>query len=133
MTHQAHPTVVREAVQLLAEHGFDGMAQAMQLLFNECMKIERQQALGVGPYQRGEERRGQANGFKPKTVETRLGRLELSVPQTRGVEFYPSSLERGTRSERAAVSKSSPPIARSPGSSPIRSVTIWITVFPMAI
>ena len=61
MTHQVHPSVTRQVVQLLAEHGFDGMAEAMEKLFNECMKIERQQALGVGPYQRGEARHGQAN------------------------------------------------------------------------
>ena len=101
MTHQAHPTVVREAVQLLAEHGFEGMAQAMELLFNECMKVERQQALGVAPFERGEARRGQANGFKPKTLKTRIGALSLSVPQVRGAEFYPHVLERGCRSEKA--------------------------------
>jgi putative transposase len=101
MTHQTHPTVVREAVQVLAEHGFEGMAEAMQGLLNECMKIERQQAIGVGPYQRGEARRGQANGFKPKTVKTRVGALELAVPQVRGAEFYPHALERGCRSEKA--------------------------------
>jgi putative transposase len=101
MTHQPHPSVTRQVVQLLAEHGFDGMAEAMERLFNECMKIERQQALGVGPYQRGEERRGQANGFKPKTMKTRIGPLKLSVPQVRGAPFYPSVLERGTRSEKA--------------------------------
>jgi transposase-like protein len=93
--------VTRQVVQLLAEHGFDGMAEAMEKLFNECMKIERQQALGVGPYQRGEERRGQANGFKPKTMKTRIGPLQLRVPQVRGAEFYPSVLERGSRSEKA--------------------------------
>jgi transposase-like protein len=101
MTHQLHPSVTRQVVQLLAEHGFDGMAEAMEKLFNECMKIERQQALGVGPYQRGEARRGQANGFKPKTLKTRIGPLHLAVPQVRGAEFYPSALERGTRSEKA--------------------------------
>lgn len=101
MTHQPHPSVVREAVQALAEEGFDGMAQAMQLLLNECMKIERQQALGVGPYERGEARHGQANGFKPKTLKTRVGPLELAVPQVRGASFYPHALERGSRSERA--------------------------------
>jgi putative transposase len=101
MTHQPYPSVTRQVVQLLAEHGFDGMAEAMERLFNECMKIERQQALGVGPYQRGEERRGQANGFKPKTMKTRIGPLKLSVPQVRGAPFYPSILERGTRSEKA--------------------------------
>lgn len=101
MTHQPHPSVTRQVVQLLAEHGFDGMAEVMERLLNECMKIERQQALGVGPYQRGEARRGQANGFKPKTMKTRIGPLALRVPQVRGAEFYPSVLERGTRSEKA--------------------------------
>jgi transposase-like protein len=101
MTHQAHPSVTREVVQVLAEHGFEGMAQAMELLINECMKIERQQALGVGPYQRGEARRGQANGFKPKRLKTRIGPLELAVPQVRGAKFYPRALERGSRSEKA--------------------------------
>src|SRR6185295_13859359 len=65
------------------------------------MKIERQQALGVGPYQRGEARQGQANGFKPKTVKTRIGPLHVAVPQVRGASFYPSVLERGSRSEKA--------------------------------
>lgn len=101
MTHQAHPSVTREVVQVLAEHGFDGMAQTMELLINECMKIERQQALGVGPYQRGEARHGQANGFKPKRLKTRVGALQLAVPQVRGAKFYPRALERGSRSEKA--------------------------------
>src|SRR5207244_4371151 len=95
MTHQAHPSVTREVVQVLAEHGFDGMAQAMELLINECMKIERQQALGVGPYQRSEARRGQANGFKPRRLKTRVGPLQLAVPQVRGVTLYARALESG--------------------------------------
>ena len=65
------------------------------------MKLERSAVLGARPYERTPQRRGHANGFKPKTVETRLGALELRVPQTRGVAFYPSALEKGQRSERA--------------------------------
>jgi transposase-like protein len=68
---------------------------------NEAMKLERAETLGAMPYQRTEARRGYANGFKPKTVNSRLGRLRLKVPQTRDIEFYPSALERGERSERA--------------------------------
>ena len=101
MTHQPHPNVTRQVVQLLSEQGFEGMAEAMVRLLNECMLIERQEAQGVGPYQRGEARHGQANGFKPKTVKTRIGPLALRVPQVRGAEFYPRVLERGTRSEKA--------------------------------
>jgi transposase-like protein len=95
------PAGFGELLELLIDQGFEGMAEAMQRLLNEAMKIERSQVLGAEPYQRTSQRRGWANGFKPKTVQTRVGPMHLDVPQTRGVEFYPSSLERGTRSERA--------------------------------
>src|SRR3990172_7272545 len=77
------------------------MAQALTLLFNEAMKLERTEALGAAPYQRTEHRRGYANGYKPKTVHTRVGEITIDVPQTRGLDFYSSTLERGERSERA--------------------------------
>jgi transposase-like protein len=101
MTHPIQSNEFNAAVQLLADHGFEGMANAMQILFNEAMKIERSVYLGAAPYQRTAERKSYANGFKEKTVSTRLGKLELRVPQTRDSEFYPSVLERGERSERA--------------------------------
>lgn len=101
MTHRSNPNMMDQVVQVLAEQGFEGMAQSMQLLLNECMKIERQHAIGAAPYERSENRRGQANGFKPKHVATRIGELALDVPQVRGMEFYPSALERGVRSEKA--------------------------------
>jgi len=101
MTHQDHPNVMHEAIQLLADHGFEGMASAMEVLLNEVMLVERRQAIGAGPYQRSESRRGQANGFKPKTVKTRIGELHLDIPQVRNAKFYPSALEKGVRSEEA--------------------------------
>jgi putative transposase len=101
MTHQTQTTALDQITELLAEHGFDGLAQAVTVLLNEVMKIERSHALGAAPYQRSEQRTGHANGYKPKTLHTRLGPLTLEVPQTRGVDFYPSALEKGIRSERA--------------------------------
>ncbi len=101
MTHQDQSNNTHEAVQLLADYGFEGMAQAMQLLINEAMVFERAEYLGAGHYERSEDRRSYSNGFKPKTVNSRIGKLELKVPQTRDSQFYPSALERGERSERA--------------------------------
>ena len=101
MTHPMQTIALDEIGQLLADQGFDGLADALRVLLNEVMKIERAAVLGAGPYQRAEGRTGYANGFKPKTVQTRVGGLTLAVPQTRGVEFYPSALEKGVRSERA--------------------------------
>jgi transposase-like protein len=101
MTHQEQTTALDQITELLAEHGFDGLASAVTVLLNEVMKIERSHALGAGPYQRTEGRTGYANGYKPRTIHTRIGPLAVEVPQTRGVEFYPSALEKGVRSERA--------------------------------
>ena len=79
----------------------DRMKSLLQLLFNSLMEIERSQAIRANPYQRTEERQGYANGFKDKTLKTRMGALELKVPQTRGLDFYPACLEKGIRSEKA--------------------------------
>jgi transposase-like protein len=74
----------------------------MRLLLNHAMEIERAKALGAAPYERTATRAGHANGFKPKTLQTRLGEMTVAVPQVRGeIGFYPSALERGRRSERA--------------------------------
>lgn len=92
---------VESVIEMLSSQGFDGMAQAMEVLLNEAMKIERSLHLKAQPYERKQDRSGYANGFKPKTVLTRLGSLDLHVPQVRECDFYPSVLERGLRSERA--------------------------------
>jgi len=101
MTHEEQSNNVPQAVQLLAQHGFDGMANAIEILFNEAMKLQRQDYLGAAPYERTDERRAYANGFKAKNVNSRLGKLALNVPQTRDGNFYPSVLEKGERSEKA--------------------------------
>src|ERR1700709_1992476 len=101
MTHHTQTNAWDEMTELISEHGFDGMARAVTVLLNEVMKLERAHALGAAPYERSERRNGYANGFKPKTLHTRLGPLTVEVPQTRGIEFYPSALEKGVRSERA--------------------------------
>ena len=77
------------------------MAEAVSLLVNEAMHVERNRHLQAKPYERTDERQGYANGYKNKTLKSRLGKLDLLVPQVREGDFYPSVLEKGLRSERA--------------------------------
>ncbi len=101
MAHQDDCTVFETVMELLTEAGFDQFAEAFRLLVTQSMLAQRAEAIGAGPYERTEARAGYANGFKPKTVATRMGKIQLAVPQVRGpVSFYPSALERGVRSER---------------------------------
>lgn len=103
MTRQTHDlSPFDHIVNLVLENGTDGLADAFTLLLNEAMKVERSRALDAAPYERTDSRKGHANGFKSKTHNSRFGRLTVAVPQVRGeVDFYPSALERGVRSERA--------------------------------
>ncbi len=102
MAHRNNDNKLETVMELLIENGFESFADVLRILLNEAMKIERHQALGADLYERTDKRRGYANGYKPKTVDTRIGKLMVDVPQVRGdVEFYPSALERGCRSERA--------------------------------
>ena len=50
-----------------------------------------------------QERQGHANGYKPKTVKTRVGNVTFDIPQVREGGFYPEALEKGQRSERALI------------------------------
>jgi transposase-like protein len=101
MTCEVQNTQFDMAMELLIDNGLDGMADAISMLMNTAMQIERSRYLRAEPYERTEQRRSHANGFKPKSVKTRIGEIQLAIPQTRDGAFYPGSLERGLRSERA--------------------------------
>jgi putative transposase len=96
MTHQMQTTALDEMMGLLAEHGFDGMAQAVTLLLNEVMKPERTHALGAMPYRRAEGRTGHANGFKPTTIHTRLGALTVASRRPAGSTSIPRPWRRAS-------------------------------------
>jgi transposase-like protein len=105
MTHRIDDTTISHVMETLIQNGFEELAAAVSLMLNEAMKLERSHFLNAGPFERAEGRRGYANGYKDKTVRSRLGALGLRIPQVRetvdGETFYPQALERGLRSERA--------------------------------
>jgi transposase-like protein len=101
MTRQADATALDQIVELVTNHGSEAMAEAFASLLEIGMKLEREQVLGAQLHERTEARCGYANGYKPKTLDTRAGRVIVQVPKARGLEFYPASLQKGIRSERA--------------------------------
>jgi putative transposase len=101
MTHQDDYNSSEKVTDLLAKNGWGAIPELIRIFVNQAMQEERAHYLQAGEYQRTEERKGYANGFKPKTVKTRVGEITFSVPQVREGGFYPSVLEKGLRSERA--------------------------------
>ena len=90
-----------DALTALLNQGLDGAGEALRILVNEASKIERTQYLNAEPHERSAGRMDYANGFKPKTVMTRMGEINFAIPQVRGSGFYPSALEKGSRTDQA--------------------------------
>jgi transposase-like protein len=103
MTHQNDYTFSQNFIDELIEIGFNGIPEMFRIIMNNAMKAERDQYLQANKYERTEDRLGYANGYKPKTIKSRVGEVTLDIPQVREGGFYPSALEKGMRSERALL------------------------------
>ena len=98
--------IVAALMERLIAHGPEDMGGVFAELFNLALRLERERFLGAGLYERTAERRGYANGYKAKRVDTPAGTVTVDVPKTRGHDgepFYPQALERGRRSCRAVM------------------------------
>ncbi|MDA1091518.1 MAG: IS256 family transposase [Proteobacteria bacterium] len=106
---QEDDTEIGRLMEQIISNGSEDMASVFAGLFDMAMRIEREQFLGAGHYERVNGRRGYANGYKTKKLDTPAGTLALNVPKTAGhldgcgEPFYPQSLERGRRSSRAVM------------------------------
>ncbi|MFZ3152066.1 MAG: transposase [Anaerolineaceae bacterium] len=87
----------------LAEQGLETAPKLMQILIDSVTQVERPKYLQAEEYKRTEDRKGQANGHKPKTVQTRVGKITFVIPQVREGGFLLTALEKGLRSGRALV------------------------------
>lgn len=85
-TPELDTTTLRELAEMLIGKDPDGMAQAMTGLLNESMLAERESVLGASRYQRSDGRKGYANGFRPKVLNTRVGE-ETPAGQHTGRQF----------------------------------------------
>jgi transposase-like protein len=101
MTYRQDFTLPAELMKQVAEEGLAILPELIRIVINAAMQAERSEHLQAEPYQHTDERRGYANGYKPKTLHTRIGDITFAVPQVREGGFYPQALEKGLRSERA--------------------------------
>jgi transposase-like protein len=101
MTYRNDFTVPAGLMEQVAEQGLDVLPELIRIVLNAAMQAERSEHLQAEHYQHSEERRGYVNGYKPKTMRTRVGDITFAVPQVREGGFYPQALEKGLRSERA--------------------------------
>src|SRR5918994_4235028 len=81
----------------------DFLREGVRVLAQAVMELEVDQHVGAGRYERSPDRRGERNGHRERSWDTRVGTIELAVPRVRDGSFFPSLLEPRRRAERALL------------------------------
>jgi putative transposase len=96
-----HRKLAEEVVQeaLLDDPGF--LREIVERVIQELLEAEMTEHVGAAPYKRSEARTGHRNGHKPRALRTRVGTLNLLVPQDREGTFSTRLFSRYQRNEKA--------------------------------
>src|ERR671920_2411776 len=86
---------------LLDDRSF--LREIVERVVQQILEAEMTDHVGATPYERTEKRAGQRNGYKPRTLRTRVGTLNLLVPQDREGTFSTRLFSRYQRNEKALV------------------------------
>lgn len=79
----------------------ENLKNLIETLCQQTLEAEIAKHLNADPYERTAGRQGHRNGYKPRSLKTRVGELNLSVPQSRDGSFFTQLFARYQRSEKA--------------------------------
>jgi putative transposase len=79
------------------------LREIVERVVQQILEAEMSEHIGAAPYERTDERTGQRNGYKPRTLRSRVGTLNLLVPQDREGTFSTRLFSRYQRNEKALV------------------------------
>ena len=98
---EAKPTIA--AVNELFSKSPEGLREIVGAVMQEMLEAEMTDAVGAEKGERTGARLGYRSGYYTRTLVTRVGKLELRVPQDRDGRFSTELFERYQRSEQALV------------------------------
>lgn len=81
----------------------DGLAKLVEAVLNQVLEARITESLGAGRHERSDDRQGCRNGYRARTLFTRVGSVTLQVPQTRDGSFSTDIFKRHQRGEQAFV------------------------------
>jgi transposase-like protein len=91
-------------LELVEKHGDgDFLRELGQWTLQRLMELEADAKCGAARHERSTERVNHRNGYRERTLQTRIGALDLRIPKLRSGSYFPSFLEPRKASERALV------------------------------
>ena len=101
MTHHKEDKLLLSILQESISGKGPDFRKMLQSMIQDILKKEMTAFINAGNYERTDERRGYRNGYKQRTLKTRVGRLELMVPKDRDGLFQTELFDKYQRSEKA--------------------------------
>ena len=98
-----HRRADKELVQQILLDDPEFLRRIVERTLQQLLEAEITEHIGAARYQRTESRKGHRNGYKPRKLKTRVGTLELLVPQDREGAFSTHLFSRYQRNEKALV------------------------------
>ncbi len=92
--------------ELLQDYLIDqeiGLKELFTWFLNLVMQLEALQQTGAEPYQRIDGRKAHRNGYKKRSLKTRVGEITLDKPQLRETSFETKVFDRYSRIEKALI------------------------------
>jgi putative transposase len=96
-----HRKVSEQLTQEILLEDPNFLREIVERVLQEMLEAEMTEHIGAAPYERSATRNGYRNGYKPRTLRTRVGTLNLLVPQDREGNFSTRLFSRYQRNERA--------------------------------
>jgi len=104
MANSTIPKLDRSALLgILAKQSDDVLQELMGTIAQAAIDAQFAEFIGAEPYERSVERHDRRNGIRERTVDTRMGSIDIRIPRARESNFVPPLLEHRKRSERALV------------------------------
>lgn len=91
-----------EALQKADDGNF--LRSLAETVLQILMEADVEGLIGAGRYERSGERSTWRNGYRDRSLDTRLGQLNLRIPKLRTGSYFPPFLEAGKTTEKALVS-----------------------------
>jgi transposase-like protein len=81
----------------------DGLKKLLTWFLNLVMQLEAMEQIDAEPYQRVDSRKAHRNGYKERSLKTRVGELKLKKPQFREISFATKVFDRYSRVEKSLI------------------------------
>jgi putative transposase len=81
----------------------DGLKKLLTWFLNLVMQLEAMEQIDAEPYERVKSRKAHRNGYKERSLKTRVGELRLKKPQFREIPFETKVFDRYSRVEKALI------------------------------